>query len=150
MKAKLILLLLLCFVFSPQSFAQNSAESTEKLTARLQKAEQKKERVTVKVSKDARLGGNLGTLFKEHAITDMSGRVKDINDTGFTLYNIDSSGNERVVFINLADVQTLKRPPSGIKKFFKKVGEYTVLAAAGIVLVPVIGVLSLFGAVPEC
>lgn len=149
MKTKLILLLLLCFVFSSPSFAQKSV-GAEKLTARLQKAEQKKERVTVKVSKDARLGGNLGRLFKEHSITDMSGRVKDINDTGFTLYNIDSSGNEKAVVINLADVQTLKRPPSGIKKFFRKVGEYTVLAAAGVVLVPVIGVLRLFNAVPEC
>jgi hypothetical protein len=117
----------------------------EEVVARVKKAHAENRSVRVTFNKEF-------TWFKEEVT--VTGRISEVREQGFTFVPDDkadaaawkATGRGAVRYEEIVSV----RYPSKVKKFFKGVGIGAMGAGAFFVVMPVYGVLALFGELPSC
>jgi hypothetical protein len=105
----------------------------DKIKARVVKAQTKTSRVTVKLKN--------GETIK--------GQVEDVTEQGFTIRGQGATGAAFTMTVDYSSVAAVKGQ-SAWSRAFKNIGEYSLLGAVGVALLPLYGVLALTGRMPSC
>lgn len=138
MKRKLISLLMALAVLSATPCLASGkdnqdAAALDKIKARVVKAQAKDSQVTVKLKN--------GQTIK--------GKVEEVTEQGFTIRGKGASGADFTATIDYSGVATVKGK-SAWSRAFKSIGEYSMIGAAVVTVLPLYGVLALFGELPRC
>jgi hypothetical protein len=115
-----------------------TSPDVEEIKTRMVEAKAKGHRLTVKLTRDAslKLGRKPGA--------SVSGKVMAMTSEGFKIMDHSPLNGDIVATIRYSEIASFKRQ-SAVGRVFKKIGEYSLLAAIATVGVPVMLVSSLIG-----
>ena len=130
--------------------AGKKTPTIEEVKERAAKARAKGKEVVVKLRAGTKiLVGEKALPFEFTKDARLSGRVKEVRENDFTLSDTKDGKGEVTTVISYASVVSITRPNAFVKTL-KAIGEYSLLGAVGVAILPLYAIVALLNGGPTC